>query len=85
MLMYYTQTHTHTHRGCYVIVRTLLAKRRAVDKEGEHSDSNNFLYDDITPTPKKVTKARKVVRKSQISAPILHNSSVSSCTANNTL
>ena len=48
-----------------------------VKKAAKDSDSNS-LYDDVTPTPKKVAKTRKVVRKSQISAPILHNSSVSS-------
>ena len=54
-------------------------------KKGEQSDGNNFLYDDVTPTPKKATKARKTVRKSQISGPILHNSSVSSCTTRHTV
>lgn len=57
---------------CYTV------KKRPLDKEEEQSDSNN-LYDDVTPTPKKVAKSRKVVKKSQISAPILHNSSVSPC------
>ena len=54
----------------------VIVKKRQLDKE-EQSDSNN-LYDDVTPTPKKVAKSRKVVKKSQISAPIPHNSSVSS-------
>ena len=60
-----------------VTVLHYTVKKRPLDKE-EQSDSNN-LYDDVTPTPKKVAKSRKVVKKSQISAPILHNSSVSPC------
>ena len=53
-----------------------VVKKRPLEKEDDKDDNNN-LYDDVTPTPKKVAKTRKVVKKSQISAPILHNSSVS--------
>ena len=59
-----------------------VVKKRPLEKEDDKDDNNN-LYDDVTPTPKKVAKARKLVKKSQISAPILHNSSVSCYTTMN--
>ena len=50
----------------------------------EEQDDNKFC-DDVTLTPKKVAKTYKLVKKLQISAPMLHNSSVSSYTANNSI
>ena len=76
----HVHTHTHTHTIPMIFMTKVMlvtVKKRHLDKEEKQSDSNN-LYDDVTPTPKKVAKSRKVVKKSQISAPILHNSSVSS-------